>query len=185
MSNRLSINMWRFFLICEGTLALVQIKCQVRGLTTVGVPSESYGNLLTSVLMNKHLHLILSRKMTEGDWDLDAVMKLMEEEINVREWAKVNPCHLPNNQWGIHPQKLSLCQMILDQFVHIVHIHILEVCIEQWLIWKQEADSEEDKEMFCMSEEILSPSKVVHSEGVTTAMEGTMSVSVLSQLRVA
>ena len=75
-------------------------------------------------------------------WDLDTVMKLMEEKINVREWAEVNP--MPPSQ---QPQQLSLCQMILDQFVHIVNIHILEVFIEQWLKRKQETDSEEDKEM--------------------------------------
>ena len=43
------------------------VKCLIRGLKALGVPSESYGKLLTSVLMNKLLRLIISRKMTEGD----------------------------------------------------------------------------------------------------------------------
>lgn len=66
------------------------VEAHVRGLRALGVPAESYGGLLTSVLVNKlpsELRLIVSREITTGRWDLDGVMKILEREVEARERA--------------------------------------------------------------------------------------------------
>jgi hypothetical protein len=71
------------------------VETQVRGLRALGVPSESYGSLLTSVLMNKlpqDLRLIVSREITDGELNLDALMRVTEREIDARERACTSSC---------------------------------------------------------------------------------------------
>ena len=66
------------------------VEAHVRGLRALGVPAESYGGLLTSVLVNKlppEIRLIVSRETTAGRWDLDVVMKILEREVDARERA--------------------------------------------------------------------------------------------------
>ena len=66
------------------------VEAHVRGLRALGVPSDSYGGLLTSVLVNKlppELRLIVSRAVTGEHWDLDMVMKVFEQEVDARECA--------------------------------------------------------------------------------------------------
>ena len=70
------------------------IESQVRSLKSLGVSSDSYGCLLSSVLMNKlpqELRLIISRKIGDDDWNLDALMEVMEDEIQARERTATNP----------------------------------------------------------------------------------------------
>ena len=67
-----------------------RVESHVRGLRALDVPSSSYGGLLTSVLMNKlpqDMRLVVSRKVSEDDWNLDVLMKIVEEEIDARERA--------------------------------------------------------------------------------------------------
>lgn len=62
------------------------IESHVRGLKSLGVASESYG-------LNKlpqELQLIISRKVGSGEWELDRLMKLLEEEVEAREKATVH-----------------------------------------------------------------------------------------------
>lgn len=51
--------------------------------------AESYGSLLSSVLMNKlpsELRLMASRKFGDaGSWDSSALLKVFEEEVEARE----------------------------------------------------------------------------------------------------
>ena len=64
------------------------VESHIRSLKSLGVSSDSYGSLLSSVLLNKlpqELRLIVSRKVTDADWSLDALMKVMEEEVEARE----------------------------------------------------------------------------------------------------
>ena len=64
------------------------VEAHVRGLRALGVPSTSYGELLTSVLMNKlpqELQLLIGRKLGEDDWTLDAIMVIFETEVTIRE----------------------------------------------------------------------------------------------------
>ena len=69
------------------------IESQVRGLKSLGVPADTYGSLLSSVLLNKlpqDLRLILSRGVGDDEWKLDQLMKLLEEEVQARERAAVS-----------------------------------------------------------------------------------------------
>ena len=64
------------------------VEAHVRGLRALGVPPDSYGGLLTSVLVNKlppEVRLIVSRATTRESWNLDEVMKIFEQEIDARE----------------------------------------------------------------------------------------------------
>ena len=64
------------------------VESQVRGLRALGVPSKSYGSLLSSVLMNKlppELRLIIGRETAEGDFHLDELMKVFQRELDARE----------------------------------------------------------------------------------------------------
>ena len=69
------------------------VESYVRSLKALGVSPESYGSLLASVLLNKlpqELRLIVSRKITDGDWSLDALMEVMEQEVEARERTVTN-----------------------------------------------------------------------------------------------
>ena len=69
------------------------VESHVRCLRSLGVSADSYGGLLTSVLVNKlpsEIKLVISRVMTEERWELDRLMKVLEEEVNVRERAGAN-----------------------------------------------------------------------------------------------
>ena len=65
-----------------------QVESHVRSLKSLGVKSESYGGLLSSVLLNKlphDLQLLVSRKIGESEWRLDEIMRAVEEEIQACE----------------------------------------------------------------------------------------------------
>ena len=67
-----------------------QVESQVRGLRALGVGADSYGSLLAPVILNKlpqELRLIMSREVTEGRWNLDELMRLVDVEIRARERA--------------------------------------------------------------------------------------------------
>ena len=64
------------------------VEANIRGLRALGVASESYGGLLTSILMNKlppEIRLIISRDLTEDRWDMEKVMKIISREVDARE----------------------------------------------------------------------------------------------------
>jgi len=75
------------------------VESHVRSLSAIGVDSASYGSLLAPVLLNNlppDLQLIISRKSPEGDWNLDPLLKIIEEEIETRE--RVQPKHSHSQQ---------------------------------------------------------------------------------------
>ena len=52
------------------------------------MPAESYGGLLTSILMNKlppEIRLLISRELTKEKWDMERVMKIIGREVDARE----------------------------------------------------------------------------------------------------
>ena len=64
------------------------VSCHVRSLKSLGVKSDNYGSLLCPVFLNKipaDLQLIVSRKVSEADWNVDLLMAAIKEEITVRE----------------------------------------------------------------------------------------------------
>ena len=66
-----------------------------RSLNALGVSTDTYGSIFSSVLVNKlpkELRLIVSRHVRE---DLDAIMHVTEREIIARERALGNSCRGP------------------------------------------------------------------------------------------
>ena len=69
------------------------VESQVRGLRSLGVAPESYGSLLSSVLMSKlpgEIRLIISRVVGEESWELDKLLETLEQELRARERAAVD-----------------------------------------------------------------------------------------------
>ena len=63
------------------------VEAYIRGLRALRVPAQTYGGLLTSVLVNKlppELRLVVTRGMTSDVWDLDRLMTILEQEVSAR-----------------------------------------------------------------------------------------------------
>ena len=70
-----------------------QAEGHIRSLNSLGVPSESYGNLLAPILMKRFPHelcVIISKDAGTESWNLDKMMKIAEKEIEARERAAAN-----------------------------------------------------------------------------------------------
>jgi len=66
------------------------VESQVRGLRSLGVAAESYGSLLSPVILSKlpsEFRLIISREVKEDRWQLDELMRVIDEEVRARERA--------------------------------------------------------------------------------------------------
>ena len=64
------------------------IEAQIRGLNSMGVTADTYGGLLSSVVLSKIPHdicLIVSRMIRDGDRKLDDLMKMLLDELQARE----------------------------------------------------------------------------------------------------
>ena len=64
------------------------VSSHIRSLKSLGVKSDSYGTLLCPVLLSRlpsEMQLNVSRKVSEADWNLDELMRVIEEEIIPRE----------------------------------------------------------------------------------------------------
>ena len=82
------------------------VESNVRGLRALGVPSTSYGGLLSSILISKlppELRLIISRGLNEGEWDFELMMKIVEREVEARERSVGAPFTQPNKPPGRPP----------------------------------------------------------------------------------
>ena len=70
------------------------MESNIRSLKSLGVAPESYGSLLSSVLLNKmpqEIQLIVSRNLADADWTkLDTMLRAVEEEIEARERMTAN-----------------------------------------------------------------------------------------------
>ena len=56
------------------------VEANVRGLRALGVPSDSYGGLLSSILMSKllrELRLVITREMSDKEWDFESIKKII------------------------------------------------------------------------------------------------------------
>ena len=70
------------------------VESNVRSLKSLGVPRESYGGLLSSILMNKlpqEFRLVITREMGNDDWQLDQLLTIFKRELEARERAGVPP----------------------------------------------------------------------------------------------
>ena len=65
------------------------IEINIRGLNALGVESQSFGNLLVPIVMEKipsELRLVVSRKFgSEESWNLDALLNALKTELEARE----------------------------------------------------------------------------------------------------
>ena len=64
------------------------VESQMRGLRFLGISAELYGNLLSSILMNKlpqELRLIISREIQHDEWEIEQIMEIIEREVDARE----------------------------------------------------------------------------------------------------
>ena len=71
-----------------------QLEFQVRSLKSLEVPFDSYGNLLSSLFMNRlpqELRLIVSREVGEAEWRIDDILNIVERELSARE--REHSCH--------------------------------------------------------------------------------------------
>jgi len=69
------------------------VETHIRSLKSIGVAADSYGSLLSSVLLNKlpaEVRLLISRKVPEGEWSLDVLLKELQEELQARERVVVD-----------------------------------------------------------------------------------------------
>ena len=63
-----------------------KIEFQVCSLKSLGVPLDSYGNLLSSLFMTRlpqEFRLIVSREIGEAEWTVDQIMRIVEGEIGM------------------------------------------------------------------------------------------------------
>ena len=106
------------------------VESHTRGLASLGVMSSSYGALLSSVLITKlpqEFDLTVSKEIKEGEWDLSAVMKILEREIDARERAAANPGTCSNKQITRNP--LTTAALLLtDPFCPLCLLHLPSQC---------------------------------------------------------
>ena len=65
-------------------------EANIRSLKALGVEPESYGAMLSSVLLTKlppDIRLIVSRKVSADDLDMDSLLETFEQELIARERA--------------------------------------------------------------------------------------------------
>lgn len=71
-----------------------RVEAHVRALQALGINSESYGELLIPLFMEKlplNMRLIISRAVDQPKWDLDVLLNAFDNEIEAREnknWNK-------------------------------------------------------------------------------------------------
>ena len=69
-----------------------QVEGHVRNLRSLGVSSESYGSLLSPIVMKRlpqELCIIVSKQGSDS-WNLDQMMEIIEKELEARERASMN-----------------------------------------------------------------------------------------------
>ena len=103
------------------------------GLKSLGVASESYGSLLSSVLLNKLLRLIISQKTTDDTWNLDHLMKELGWRRE-REQQPLSPPQFPIRQEGkvetntqqppCCPELPILIVVIASRIIPLVHAQL-------------------------------------------------------------
>ena len=69
------------------------VESQVRGLRALGITADSYGGLLSSLLITKlppEMRLIVSRSLNDDSWELGKMLSVFENELIARERANVS-----------------------------------------------------------------------------------------------
>ena len=85
-----------------------QSEANIRSLKALGVEPDTYGAMLSSVLLSKlppELRLIVSRKVSADDLDMESLLETFEQELVARERASNSagqPPRRPQNQQRSH-----------------------------------------------------------------------------------
>ena len=69
------------------------VETRIRNLRSLGISSDSYGSLLASVLLNRlppELRVIVTREITDEEWNLAKVMEIFQKELDACERAAVS-----------------------------------------------------------------------------------------------
>ena len=69
-----------------------QIRVQIRGLESLGVKTESYGQLLIPIIVSKlplDMRLQVSRQSSKKVWEIDELLALIQKEIEARETTEL------------------------------------------------------------------------------------------------
>ena len=69
-----------------------QIRVQIRGLESLGIKTESYGQLLIPIIMSKlplDMRLQVSRQSSKKVWEIDELLALIQKEIEARETTEL------------------------------------------------------------------------------------------------
>ena len=163
------------------------VESQVRSLRTLGVASESYGCLLSSVIMAKlppDIRLIVSREVKEEEWQLDPLLKLVEREVKARERSTASSIPVSNTTPKTPPRFPPLLPVVqVLQAVYIVKIHIRPYHVRK--LWEQNPEGQylrvlEDAS--CVFAKTILVGIVDQIQSVTTAKGVTTRVSVLDEI---
>ena len=109
------------------------VESQVRGLKFLGVEPSSYSSLLSSILLQKlpsELRLIVSREVSESDWNLDELLKQLECEIEARERATMSTSQVAKRQGRDLAQQLPFCPPVPLLIAVIANNHIFLVNVQ-------------------------------------------------------
>ncbi|KAL5490741.1 hypothetical protein EMCRGX_G015918 [Ephydatia muelleri] len=69
------------------------VETRIRNLRSLGISSDSYSSLLASVLLNRlppELRVIVTREITDEEWNLAKVMEIFQKELDACERAAVS-----------------------------------------------------------------------------------------------
>ena len=99
------------------------VESHIRGLRALGVSADSYGGLLSSLLVNKlpsEIRLIISRKATSGTLDLDCILKTLSKKLKPESVRQLQSSLFPsvNHQSGLQQlTSLSVTRLHLAVFI--------------------------------------------------------------------
>ena len=97
------------------------VESNMRGLKALRVSASSYGGLMSPILMSRlpsELRLIVSRELSENEWNVEVVMEIVRREIEAREHSagatsprgkKPTPSKLPPRALSLTAGASSVC----------------------------------------------------------------------------
>ena len=91
-----------------------------RSLKALGVEPESYGAMLSSVLLTKlppEIRLIVSRKVSSDDLDMDSLLKTCEQELIAQERASNSVSQPPPRRNPSQPRPSTSAMLAGNQAV--------------------------------------------------------------------
>ena len=138
------------------------VEAQVKGLRSLGMLVGSYGPLLATSLVDKlpsELQLIISHEAHGEEWELDSLMRVLEQEIEARERAfLVFQTRLLGYFLEEAHQWLCPCFLLTPmlQNAATANKHFLQILVRWWLTYSSESRSWERLEgVLCAYDEII------------------------------